>query len=58
MVATDIFGRGIDMEKINVVFNFDMPTDSDSYLHRVYITNNIKLNRLAELVDLEQRDWQ
>jgi ATP-dependent RNA helicase UAP56/SUB2 len=35
MVATDIFGRGIDIEKINVVFNFDMPTDSDSYLHRV-----------------------
>jgi superfamily II DNA/RNA helicase len=35
MVATDIFGRGIDIEKINVVFNFDMPKDSDSYLHRV-----------------------
>lgn len=35
MVSTDIFGRGIDIEKINVVFNFDMPTDSDSYLHRV-----------------------
>lgn len=35
MVATDIFGRGIDIEKINVVFNFDMPQDSDSYLHRV-----------------------
>jgi ATP-dependent RNA helicase UAP56/SUB2 len=35
MVATDIFGRGIDIEKINVVFNFDMSQDSDSYLHRV-----------------------
>jgi ATP-dependent RNA helicase UAP56/SUB2 len=35
MVSTDIFGRGIDIEKINVVFNFDMPTDPDSYLHRV-----------------------
>jgi len=35
MVATDIFGRGIDIEKINVVFNFDMPKDSNSYLHRV-----------------------
>ena len=35
MVATDIFGRGIDIEKINVVFNYDMPRDSDSYLHRV-----------------------
>jgi ATP-dependent RNA helicase UAP56/SUB2 len=35
MVATDIFGRGIDMEKINLVFNYDMPIDSDSYIHRV-----------------------
>jgi ATP-dependent RNA helicase UAP56/SUB2 len=35
MVATDIFGRGIDIEKINVVFNYDMPEDADSYLHRV-----------------------
>lgn len=35
MIATDIFGRGIDIEKINVVFNYDMPEDSDSYLHRV-----------------------
>lgn len=35
MVSTDIFGRGIDIEKINVVFNFDMPQESDSYLHRV-----------------------
>lgn len=37
MVATDIFGRGIDMEKINVVFNYDMPKNSDSYLHRVRV---------------------
>lgn len=35
MVSTDIFGRGIDIEKINVVFNYDMPEDADSYLHRV-----------------------
>lgn len=35
MVATDLFGRGIDIEKINLVINYDMPADSDSYLHRV-----------------------
>lgn len=35
MIATDIFGRGIDIEKINVVFNYNMPQESDSYLHRV-----------------------
>jgi len=35
LVATELFGRGIDIEKINIVFNFDMPAESDSYLHRV-----------------------
>jgi len=35
MVVTDLFGRGIDVAKVNVVFNFDMPSDSDTYLHRV-----------------------
>jgi len=35
MVATDIFGRGIDIEKVNLVINYDMADSSDSYLHRV-----------------------
>ena len=35
MVATDIFGRGIDVERVNIVVNYDTPTDADSYLHRV-----------------------
>lgn len=35
MVATDIFGRGIDIERVNMVINYDMPEGSDSYLHRV-----------------------
>ena len=35
MVATDLFGRGIDIERVNVVFNYDMPESADQYLHRV-----------------------
>ena len=34
MVATDIFGRGIDIERVNIVINYDMPYNADSYLHR------------------------
>jgi ATP-dependent RNA helicase UAP56/SUB2 len=34
-VATDVFGRGIDVERINVAINYDLPADADSYLHRV-----------------------
>jgi len=35
LVATDIFGRGIDVERVNIVINYDTPGDADSYLHRV-----------------------
>lgn len=34
-VATDVFGRGIDIERINLAINYDMTADADSYLHRV-----------------------
>jgi ATP-dependent RNA helicase UAP56/SUB2 len=34
-VATDVFGRGIDIEKINLAINYDLAADADSYLHRV-----------------------
>jgi len=42
LVCTDLFGRGMDIERVNIVINYDFPTDnkgscdpSDSYLHRV-----------------------
>jgi len=35
MVATNILGRGIDIERVNIVINYDMPEDDDTYLHRV-----------------------
>merc|ERR1711862_656356 len=35
MVCTDLFGRGIDIERVNIVINYDMSEDGDSYLHRV-----------------------
>lgn len=35
LVATDLFGRGIDIERVNLVINYDFPTERDTYLHRV-----------------------
>jgi len=35
LVSTDLFGRGVDFERVNIVFNYDMPKDADQYLHRV-----------------------
>ena len=34
-MTSDILERGIDIGKINIVINYDMPTESDQYLHRV-----------------------
>lgn len=34
-VSTDVFGRGIDIERINLAINYDMPAEADQYLHRV-----------------------
>eukprot|EP00800_Vazella_pourtalesii_P020418 TRINITY_DN7206_c0_g1_i2.p1 TRINITY_DN7206_c0_g1~~TRINITY_DN7206_c0_g1_i2.p1 ORF type:complete len:433 (+),score=85.22 TRINITY_DN7206_c0_g1_i2:138-1436(+) len=35
LVATNLFGRGMDIERVNIAFNYDMPEDTDTYLHRV-----------------------
>jgi len=35
MVATNLLGRGVDFERVNIVINYDMPEDADTYLHRV-----------------------
>eukprot|EP00823_Brevimastigomonas_motovehiculus_P001232 TRINITY_DN11741_c0_g1_i1.p1 TRINITY_DN11741_c0_g1~~TRINITY_DN11741_c0_g1_i1.p1 ORF type:complete len:465 (-),score=116.38 TRINITY_DN11741_c0_g1_i1:292-1686(-) len=35
LVSTDIFGRGMDFERVNIVINYDMPESADTYLHRV-----------------------
>jgi ATP-dependent RNA helicase DeaD len=35
LVCTDIAARGVDVEGVTHVFNFDLPSDSESYIHRV-----------------------
>eukprot|EP00953_Heterococcus_sp_UTEX-ZZ885_P030728 16213-Heterococcus_DN1.PRE.2 len=35
LVSTDLVGRGIDIERVNIVVNYDFPDKSDQYLHRV-----------------------
>jgi ATP-dependent RNA helicase RhlE len=35
LVATDILSRGIDIDNIDLVINFDVPRDSEDYVHRI-----------------------
>jgi ATP-dependent RNA helicase DDX6/DHH1 len=35
LVSSDLFTRGIDIQSVNVVINFDFPKTSETYLHRI-----------------------
>jgi len=35
LVATDVAARGLDVERISHVFNYDIPSDTESYVHRI-----------------------
>ena len=35
LVCSDLFTRGIDIQSVNVVINFDFPRNSETYLHRI-----------------------
>lgn len=63
LIATDVAGRGIDVKDLTLVINFDMPTNSEPYIHRIgrtgragkdgeaitIINNGDGLRRLREL---------
>jgi ATP-dependent RNA helicase UAP56/SUB2 len=53
-----VFGRGIDIEKINLAINYDLPPDADSYLHRVgragrFGTKGLSISFVANETDEE-----
>src|SRR5438045_9048457 len=35
LVATDVAARGLDVDDIEVVFNYDLPQDAEDYVHRI-----------------------
>jgi ATP-dependent RNA helicase RhlE len=44
LVATDIASRGIDVLSISHVINYDMPENTDAYIHRIGRTGRVKRN--------------
>lgn len=72
LVATDVAARGLDVDDIRMVVNFDFPGDMESYVHRIGRTGRAgkkgvavsffvpdKNGRLArELIDILQRTTQ
>merc|ERR1719219_1812974 len=35
LISTDVLARGIDVQQVNLVINYDMPTVRENYIHRV-----------------------
>ncbi len=57
LVATDVAARGIDVDDIDAVINFDMPADNASYLHRIGRTGRAGKEGIAySLVSITETD--
>ncbi|GBQ37648.1 DEAD/DEAH box helicase [Komagataeibacter saccharivorans] len=58
LVATDIAARGIDVDTVTHVFNHDLPSLPESYVHRIGRTGRAGRSGIAiTLCDAEQRAW-
>jgi len=47
LVATDILSRGIDVEDIDMVINYDVPNDGEDYIHRIGRTARAEADGIA-----------
>ena len=35
LISTDLLGRGIDVQQVSIVINYDIPFKNESYIHRI-----------------------
>ncbi len=58
LVATDIAARGIDVEGVDHVINFDLPNVPETYVHRIGRTGRAGASGIAlSLCDVEEREY-
>ncbi|KAF9186829.1 Suppressor of the cold-sensitive snRNP biogenesis mutant brr1-1 [Haplosporangium sp. Z 767] len=56
LVATDVFARGLDVSRVNVVVNYDVPEEADTYLHRVGRAGRFGTKGLAITFVADEKD--
>ena len=47
LIATDVAARGIDVDGVDIVFNYDLPQDEEYYVHRIGRTGRAGKSGLA-----------
>ncbi|MEG0691752.1 MAG: DEAD/DEAH box helicase [Oscillospiraceae bacterium] len=58
LVATDIAARGIDIDELSHVFNYDVPNISETYVHRIGRTGRAGLGGIAiSFCDIEEKPY-
>jgi len=59
LIATDVASRGIDIEDITYVFNYDFPRNIEEYVHRVGRTGRAGKTGVAiSLMERRGHDWK
>lgn len=58
LVATDVAARGIDVSNIDVVINYDIPGDSDTYTHRIGRTGRANQSGVAHTFLYRKERWK
>ena len=58
LVATDIAARGIDVDRVSHVINYDLPNEPETYVHRIGRTARAGLDGIAiSFCSAEERSW-
>jgi len=58
LVATDIISRGIDIEDIDLVINYDVPNDEEDYIHRIGRTARAESEGVAITLISEKEQYK
>ena len=64
LITTDVWARGIDVQQVSLVINYDLPNNRENYIHRIgrsgrygrkgVAINFVKADDVAVLRDIEQ----
>lgn len=56
LITTNLFSRGIDIQDINLVINYDMPESTETYLHRIGRAGRFDTRGMAVSFIMDDKD--